>query len=60
MNLLPEVRDCIGYSHKHSRLIPSNRNSRFERLWRVKPRLSLLMILFSFLFLVLAFGERSS
>ena len=56
MNLLPEVRDCIGYSHKHSRLIPSNRNSRFERLWRVKPRLSLLMI-FVFIF-ISCFGFR--
>jgi hypothetical protein len=35
MNLLPEVRDCIGYSHNHSPLILSNRSSRFEGLWRV-------------------------
>ena len=35
VNLMPEVRDCIGYSHNHFPLIPSNRNSHFERLWRV-------------------------
>ena len=35
MNLLPEVLDCVGYSHNHSPLISSNRNSPFERLWRV-------------------------
>ena len=35
MNLLPEVLDSVGYSHNHSSLIPSNRNSHFERLWRV-------------------------
>jgi len=35
MNLLPEVRDCVGYAHNHSPLIRSNRNSHFERLWRV-------------------------
>jgi len=31
MNLSPEVRDCIGYSHDHC---SSNRSSRSERLWR--------------------------
>jgi hypothetical protein len=35
MNLSPEVRDFIGYSHDHCSLIPSNRSSRSERLWRV-------------------------
>jgi len=29
MNLLPEVRDCLGCSHN------SNRNSHFDSLWRV-------------------------
>ena len=35
MNLAPEVRDCPGYSHNHSPLITSNRNSHFEHLWHV-------------------------
>ena len=35
MNLLPEVSKCVGSSHNQSLLIPSNRNSHFERLWRV-------------------------
>ena len=35
MNLLPEVRDCLGYSHNHSPLITSTGNSHFERLWCV-------------------------
>jgi hypothetical protein len=35
MNLLPEIRDCLGYSHNRSPLITSNRNSHFQRLCRV-------------------------
>jgi hypothetical protein len=35
MNLLPEARNCLGYSHNHSPLITSNRNSHFQRLCRV-------------------------
>ena len=32
MNLLPEIRDCLGYSHNHSLLITSNKNSHSQRL----------------------------
>ena len=35
MNLLPEIRDCLGHFHNHSPLIASKRNSLFERLWHV-------------------------
>jgi hypothetical protein len=35
MNLLPKIRDCLGYSHNNSFLISSNRSSLFQSLCRV-------------------------
>jgi len=35
MNLLPEIRDCLGHFHNRSPFITSKRNSLFERLRHV-------------------------